>query len=229
MVQPTSLEKLIVVALKGSPPCAKKGWTTLSAKACARAHCPNQARAPARQEHPSIRRARAVGRAVHNEWNKEMPKHAYHSAVQKGVDDEWLTQSGNYWKLNPQYKADARKLVAKWLDGQAGAQSPKTVKKTIKKTRKLASSNEASPKPSPRAGAPAAASPKPSTPVAAPADDVAAEDVDVAVAVAVEELIGELEDGDIDGEAMMEAMGDACGSGSASENGEEQLYRIAFG
>ena len=161
-----------------------------------------------------------------NEYEKEMPKHTYNAAIQKGVDDEWLTQSGNYWKLNPQYKADARKLVAKWLDGQAGAQSPKTVKKTINKTRKLASSNEASPTPSPRAGAPAAASPKPSIFVVVPADDnVAAEDV----AVAVEELIGELEDGDIDGEAMMEAMGDACGSGSASENGEEQLYRIAFG
>ena len=84
-----------------------------------------------------------------NEYEKEMPKHTYNAAIQKGVDDEWLTQSGNYWKLNPQYKADARKLVAKWLDGQAGAQSPKTVKKTIKKTRKLSSSNEASPKPSP--------------------------------------------------------------------------------
>ena len=81
-----------------------------------------------------------------------MPKHAYHSAVQKGVDDEWLTQSGNYWKLNPQYKADARKLVAKWLDGQAGAQSPKTVKKTIKKTRKLTKdSKNASANASPKA------------------------------------------------------------------------------
>ena len=87
-----------------------------------------------------------------NEYEKEMPKHTYNAAIQKGVDDEWLTQSGNYWKLNPQYKADARKLVAKWLDGQAGAQSPKTVKKTIKKTRKLTEdSKNASANASPKA------------------------------------------------------------------------------
>ena len=64
MVQPTSLEKLIVVALKGSPPCAKKGWTTLSAKACARAHCPNQVRARplGKNTHPSAEPARRAGR-----------------------------------------------------------------------------------------------------------------------------------------------------------------------
>ena len=45
MVQPTTLEKLIVVALKASPASAKKGWTIASTKSCARAHRPNQARA----------------------------------------------------------------------------------------------------------------------------------------------------------------------------------------
>ena len=143
-----------------------------------------------------------------------MPKHQYHTAVQKGVDKGWLKQSGDYWKLKRQHRADARMLVAKWLgDGETALQSPKTVKKTIQKTRKLAPPKDASPK----------ASPKPSTPAAADEAADASDSEEVEAWVAVDE------DGDIDGEAM-EAMLGACGSGSASasENGEERLYRIAF-
>ena len=64
MVQPTSLEKLIVVALKASPASAKKGWTIASTKSCARAHRPNQARARplGKSTHPSAEPARRAGR-----------------------------------------------------------------------------------------------------------------------------------------------------------------------